>query len=75
MAITAHHRVVVVGAASAGISVAARLRRALVDVAVIEPSDTHPTPTGQDDDLRRAGGVPRIQLEAPVVARGSGVTP
>lgn len=41
MATTAHHRVVIVGGGSAGISVAARLRRKLDDVAVIEPSDTH----------------------------------
>ncbi len=37
-----HHKVVVVGGGTAGISVAARLRRAgEADVAVIEPSDTH----------------------------------
>lgn len=37
-----HHKIVVVGGGTAGISVAARLRRAgEADVAVIEPSDTH----------------------------------
>ena len=37
-----HHRVVIVGGGSAGIMVAARLRRAGVDdVAVVEPSDAH----------------------------------
>jgi sulfide:quinone oxidoreductase len=41
MATTAHHRVVIVGGGSAGISVAARLRRKVDDVAVIEPSDKH----------------------------------
>ena len=34
-----HYQVVIVGGGSAGISVAARLRRAGVDVAVVEPSD------------------------------------
>lgn len=39
---TSSHRVVIVGGGSAGITVAARLRRAGVkDVAVIEPSQTH----------------------------------
>lgn len=39
---TSSHRVVIVGGGSAGITVAARLRRAgITDVAVIEPSDTH----------------------------------
>lgn len=41
MAVTAHHRVVIVGGGSAGISVAARLNRKIDDVAVIEPSDRH----------------------------------
>lgn len=41
MTTTAHHRVVIVGGGSAGISVAARLRRQVDDVAVIEPSDKH----------------------------------
>lgn len=41
MPTTSHHRVVIVGGGTAGISVAARLRRKLDDVAVIEPSDTH----------------------------------
>ncbi|MCX4906975.1 FAD/NAD(P)-binding oxidoreductase [Streptomyces sp. NBC_00878] len=37
-----HHHVVIVGGGSAGISVAARLRRAgVTDIALIEPSDTH----------------------------------
>lgn len=37
-----HHRIVIIGGGSAGISVAARLRRAgQNDVAVIEPSDVH----------------------------------
>ncbi len=41
--ITRHHQVVIVGGGSAGISVAARLCRALKepDVAIVEPSDTH----------------------------------
>jgi sulfide:quinone oxidoreductase len=39
---TEHHKVVIVGGGTAGISVAARLRRAHVDdVAVVEPSDRH----------------------------------
>ncbi len=41
MATSSHHRVVVVGGGSAGISVAARLQRSVGDVAVIEPSDKH----------------------------------
>lgn len=37
-----HHKVVVVGGGSAGISVAARLRRAgEADVAVIDPASDH----------------------------------
>ena len=38
-----HHRVVIVGGGTAGISVAARLRRMMkgIDVAIIEPSDQH----------------------------------
>jgi sulfide:quinone oxidoreductase len=37
-----HHRIVIVGGGSAGISVAARLRRAgQADVAVIDPAATH----------------------------------
>ena len=38
-----HHRVVIVGGGSAGISVAARLKKAdrSLDVAIIEPSETH----------------------------------
>ncbi len=42
MALRAHHRIAVVGGGSAGISVAARLRRAgQADVAVIDPATTH----------------------------------
>ena len=44
MSETVHHQVVVVGGGTAGISVAARLTRGWfnrLDVAVIEPSDTH----------------------------------
>jgi sulfide:quinone oxidoreductase len=41
MAPSIHHRVVVIGGGTAGISVAARLRREGVDVGVIEPSATH----------------------------------
>ncbi|MFJ9120344.1 FAD-dependent oxidoreductase, partial [Streptomyces sp. NPDC102394] len=38
---TGRHRVVVIGGGSAGISVAARLRRAgVTDITLIEPSDT-----------------------------------
>jgi sulfide:quinone oxidoreductase len=38
----AHHRVVIIGGGSAGISVAARLlRKGVEDVCVIEPSDKH----------------------------------
>ncbi len=36
-----HHRVVIVGGGSAGISVAARLRKEVDDVAVIDPSEKH----------------------------------
>ncbi|MER6560004.1 FAD/NAD(P)-binding oxidoreductase [Streptomyces sp. NPDC001027] len=40
--LSGRHRVAVIGGGSAGISVAARLRRAgVTDVSVIEPSDTH----------------------------------
>ncbi len=39
---TARHQVVIVGGGTAGVTVAARLRRAgLTDVAIIEPSSTH----------------------------------
>ncbi|MEM8922388.1 MAG: FAD/NAD(P)-binding oxidoreductase [Actinomycetota bacterium] len=41
MTTTAHHKVVIVGGGSAGISVAARLNRTIDDVAVIDPSDKH----------------------------------
>lgn len=41
MPTTAHHKVVIVGGGTAGISVAARLVRDVDDVAVIEPSDKH----------------------------------
>lgn len=41
VATTAHHRVVIVGGGTAGISVAARLVGKIDDVAVIEPSDKH----------------------------------
>ena len=42
MATSEHHRAVIVGGGSAGISVAARLKRAKVsDVAVIDPSEHH----------------------------------
>lgn len=39
---SSHHRILIIGGGNAGISVAARLRRAgQDDVAIIEPSDTH----------------------------------
>ncbi|HUY26734.1 MAG TPA: FAD/NAD(P)-binding oxidoreductase [Candidatus Binataceae bacterium] len=39
---TQHHRIVVIGAGTAGLAVAARLKRAVdCDVAIIEPSETH----------------------------------
>ena len=39
---TSSHRVLIVGGGSAGVTVAARLKRAgVTDVAIIEPSDTH----------------------------------
>ncbi len=41
MASSAHHKVVIVGGGSAGISVAARLRGKVDDVAVIDPSEKH----------------------------------
>ncbi|MGI9614275.1 MAG: FAD-dependent oxidoreductase [Acidimicrobiales bacterium] len=41
MATTAHHRVVIVGGGSAGISVAARLKKGVDDIAVIDPSEKH----------------------------------
>lgn len=41
MPTTTHHRVVIVGGGTAGITVAARLRRSVDDVAVIEPSAKH----------------------------------
>ncbi|NYT94846.1 pyridine nucleotide-disulfide oxidoreductase, partial [Salinispora sp. H7-4] len=37
-----HHRILIVGGGSAGIDVAARLRRAKVpDIGLIEPAETH----------------------------------
>ena len=41
MATTAHHRLVIVGGGTAGISVAARLVGNVDDVAIIEPSEKH----------------------------------
>jgi sulfide:quinone oxidoreductase len=41
MAPTVHHRVVIVGGGTAGISVAARLRKKVSDIAVIDPSEKH----------------------------------
>ncbi|MGH1491924.1 MAG: FAD-dependent oxidoreductase [Acidimicrobiales bacterium] len=41
MATTAHHKVVIVGGGSAGISVAARLIKQVGDVAVIDPAEKH----------------------------------
>lgn len=41
MSTTAHHRVLIVGGGTAGISVAARLRKKIDDVAVIDPSEKH----------------------------------
>jgi sulfide:quinone oxidoreductase len=41
MATSAHHRVVIVGGGSAGISVAARLRGKVDDIAIIDPSEKH----------------------------------
>jgi sulfide:quinone oxidoreductase len=41
MAPTVHHRVVIVGGGTAGISVAARLRKKVEDIAVIDPSEKH----------------------------------
>ncbi len=41
MATTAHHKVVIIGGGSAGISVAARLLGDVDDVAIIEPSEHH----------------------------------
>ncbi|WP_030619258.1 NAD(P)/FAD-dependent oxidoreductase [Streptomyces fulvoviolaceus] len=42
MASTAHHQVLIVGGGSAGVSVAARLRRAGVrDIGIVEPATTH----------------------------------
>lgn len=41
MATTAHHRVVIVGGGSAGISVASRLKKHVDDIAVIDPSEKH----------------------------------
>ncbi len=41
MATTTHHRVVIVGGGSAGISVASRLAGEIDDIAIIDPSDKH----------------------------------
>jgi sulfide:quinone oxidoreductase len=41
VATTEHHKVVIVGGGSAGISVASRLRKSVDDIAVIDPSDKH----------------------------------
>ncbi|MCL4115979.1 UNVERIFIED_CONTAM: hypothetical protein GTU68_063323 [Idotea baltica] len=41
MATSAHHKVVIVGGGSAGISVAARLKKQAGDIAVIDPADKH----------------------------------
>lgn len=41
MSSTSHHRVVIVGGGTAGISVAARLLKEVDDVAVVEPSEEH----------------------------------
>ncbi len=41
MSTTAHHKVVIVGGGTAGISVASRLRKKVSDIAIIEPSDKH----------------------------------
>lgn len=42
MTTTSHHRVLIVGGGTAGITVAARLRRGgIEDVAIVEPSDVH----------------------------------
>jgi sulfide:quinone oxidoreductase len=41
MSTTAHHKVVIVGGGTAGISVAARLNKKAGDVAVIDPSEKH----------------------------------
>ena len=41
MGTTEHHRVVIVGGGSAGISVAARLGKEIDDIAVIDPSENH----------------------------------
>ncbi len=38
---TSHHRVVIVGGGTAGISVAARLQKTFSDIAVIDPSEKH----------------------------------
>ena len=37
----AHHDVLIIGGGTAGISVAARLRKTVTDVAIVDPADTH----------------------------------
>lgn len=41
MATTSHHKVVIVGGGAAGISVSARLRKEVDDIAIIDPSEKH----------------------------------
>ena len=41
MATTTHHKVVIVGGGAAGISVSARLRKEVDDIAIIDPSEKH----------------------------------
>ena len=37
----AHHKVLIVGGGTAGISVAARLRKAVDDIAIVDPAEKH----------------------------------
>ena len=41
MANTAHHQVLIIGGGTAGISVAARLRKHVDDIAIVDPADKH----------------------------------